>query len=454
MLLLKYMFLASGIGLLAGAIGIVLSDVYRANARRTTEGASGPLALEGVRWRMALRCALAACLPLLVSASIAIVPSGMAGVLVSQISGVAPATLYPGVHLVVPFVEGIALYDIRDQVYTTAASDEPKTDSKTRAEVLKIQTKEGLPLGLAVSIRYRLDPKRLAYIHANMAQPVDQELVPATVASVFRQIVPGYLVRDVFAGMREEVRQRAAEAITRKLAADGVLVKEIMLRDIQLPPEYAKGLESLLLKEQENDRLSVELEIKQKEVHSAELEAEAEKARRVTGAEAEAAVVVLQAKAQADAMQHTLPLKQKQIEQSRLEAEARKEATVKNAEAMAEAKVIDSKAELEKRKLMSEADGDHIRVVAAADAERMKSEAEVLKQNPLLNSEDHRGEAVGQGADHDGAERRQILLRERRAARRDVGHAGWAIGQAGGAGSVSLLPCGTHLGEVWPLLKF
>jgi regulator of protease activity HflC (stomatin/prohibitin superfamily) len=380
MLLLKYLFLASGIGVLAGAIGLVLWDVYRANARRTAEDASGPLILAAVRWRMALQCALAACLPLLAGASITIVPSGMAGVLVSQISGVAPGTLYPGVHVVVPFVQSIALYDIRDQVFTTAASEEPKT----KAEVLKIQTKEGLPLGLAVSVRYRLDPKRLAYIHANMSQPVDQELVPAVVASVFRQIVPGYLVRDVFAGMREEVRQRAAEAITRKLAADGVLVKEIMLRDVQLPPEYAKGLESLLLKEQENDRLSVDLEIKQKQVHSAELEAEAEKARRVTGAEAEAAVVVLQAKAQADAMQHTLPLKQKQIEQSRLEAEARKEATVKNAEAMAQAKVIDSKAELEKRKLLSEAEGDHIRVVAAADAERMKSEAQVLKQNPLL----------------------------------------------------------------------
>jgi hypothetical protein len=33
----------------------------------------------------------------------------------------------------------------------------------------------------------------------------------------------------------------------------------------------------VLLKEQENDRLSVELEVKQKEVRSAELEAEAER---------------------------------------------------------------------------------------------------------------------------------------------------------------------------------
>jgi regulator of protease activity HflC (stomatin/prohibitin superfamily) len=114
------------------------------------------------------------------------------------------------------------------------------------------------------------------------------------------------------------------------------------------------------------------------------LEAEAQKARDVKAAEARAEVTVIEAKAQADAMQHTLPLKEKQIQQSRLEAEARKEATVMNAEALAQAKVIDSKAELEKRNLMSEAEGNRIRVTATADAERMKSEAAVLKNNPLL----------------------------------------------------------------------
>ena len=93
---------------------------------------------------------------------------------------------------------------------------------------------------------------------------------------------------------------------------------------------------------------------------------------------------MLQAKAESDAMQYTLPLKQKQIEQSRLEAEAHKESTIKNAEASAQAKVIDGKAEMERRKLLSEAEADRIRVVAVADAERMKSEAAALRQNPLL----------------------------------------------------------------------
>jgi hypothetical protein len=157
-----------------------------------------------------------------------------------------------------------------------------------------------------------------------------------------------------------------------------------MLRDLVLPVEYAKGLETMLLKEQENDRLSFEIEIKQKLVRTAELEAEADKARQVKQAEGQAQVTVLRAKGESDAMQYTLPLKQKQIETSRLEAEARKATTVMNAQAMAESKVIDSKAELERGKLMAEAEANRIRVTSAADAERLHIEAAALKDNPLL----------------------------------------------------------------------
>src|SRR5437867_10264459 len=118
-----------------------------------------------------------------------------------------------------------------------------------KAGPLHVQAKGGLTRGLAITVRYRLDPKHLDYIQANLPQPVEKEIVPAVVASAWRELVPNYTVRDVFAAKREEVRRRAAGAITQKLAADGIIVKEVMLRDIQLPPEYAKGLENLLLKE-------------------------------------------------------------------------------------------------------------------------------------------------------------------------------------------------------------
>ena len=412
MLALKYLLITGGLAMIIAAVCILTYDLYREMLYRrsmeTPGGATGAAPV-AVRWRTSLALAMLAWGPLLVAFSIVVVPSGTAGVRVSEMSGTVPGTLYPGAHMVMPLVEEVALFDTRDQVFTTGDSEIAKPSASglpAKPQLLDVQAKEGLTLGLAITVRYRLDAKKLDYVQGNLPRPVEKEIVPPTVASVWREIVPNYTVRDVFSAKREEVRQRAAGLITQKLAADGIVVKEVMLRDIQLPPEYAKGLEALLLKEQENDRMGVETELKGKQVRIAELEAEAAKVQQVKQAEGEAQVHVLQAKGEADAMQYTLPLKEKQIQQSRLEAQARKEATIQNAEAEAQAKEIDSKAEGERRKLLADAEAqakvmdskaegerrrlladaeaDRIRVTSVADAERMHSEAAILKDNPLL----------------------------------------------------------------------
>ncbi len=399
MLALKYLLMILGVGLFGSAGSLVVYDIYiseqlrRLLARsKTTEAGttSADTALTArrplgpVRWRLAQRLAILGVLPILLALSIVVVPDGTAGVRVSQIWGARRGTLYPGVHFVTPLVDSVALYDTREQVYSTAASASAGPGAKSENEVLVVQAREGLNIGLAVSVRYRLDPRRLDTIHANLPQPVGEEVVAPVVSTTYRQLAPNYVTQEIFATKREELRSKAAAAITTRLESDGILVREVLLRDLQLPAEYAKGLEGLLLKEQENERLGTEQEIKLKEVRIAELEAEAQKARDVKQAEGQAAVRVLQAKAEADSMQYTLPLKQKQIEQTKLEAEARKEATLQNAEAAAQAKIIDSKAEVERQKNLSEAEANRIRVTAAADAERMKFEASVLKQNPML----------------------------------------------------------------------
>ena len=390
MLVLRNLLMYSGLGMILVALGILAFDLYGELLYRRALATPGitpiPTAPEW-RWRRSVALVFLAWGPILVAFSIVVVPSGMAGVRVSQTSGTEPGTLYPGVHLVKPLVEDVALFDIRDQVFTTGTLEDGKpavAKAPSKPELLDVQANEGLTLGLASTVRYRLDPKHLDYIQSNLPHPVEKEIVPPVVASVWRELVPHYTVKDVFSTKREEVRQRAAGLITQKLAADGIVVKEVMLRDIQLPKEYAEGLETLLLKEQENDRMGVETELQQKQVKIAELEAEAIKARQIKQAEGEARVHVLQAKGEADAMQYTLPLKEKQIQQSKLEAAARKEATIQNAEAAAQAKVIDSKAETERRKLLAEAEADRIRVTAAADVERMRNEGVILKQNPLL----------------------------------------------------------------------
>jgi regulator of protease activity HflC (stomatin/prohibitin superfamily) len=400
MVLFKYLMLLGGAEMIAAAITLISRDLYLLSRykRASTNPDTPAQPVPTTHWRGALALALLAWGPILLEMGIVVVPSGTAAVRVSQTSGTEPGTLYPGAHFVTPVAESVVLFDTRDQLFTTGAVEDGKaasTKPSPKNEPLNVQSKEGLSLGLAITIRYRLDAKHLDYIQANLPQPIEREIVPPVVASAWRELVPNYTVREVFATRREEIRQKAANVITQKLAGDGIIVKEVMLRDIQLPPEFAKGLEDLLLKEQQNDQMSVDTEIQQKQVRIAELQAEATKAQQVKQAEGEAQVRVLQAKGESDAMQYTLPLKQKQIEETKLEAEARKEATVqsaeanatatvKNAEAMAQAKVIDSKAEMERRKMLAEAEAERIRLTSAADTERMRNEGAVLKQNPLL----------------------------------------------------------------------
>ena len=423
MLFSRFLLFAGCFGLGAVAAGMVLYDIFLAyeldRIFKRGERPEGGTSITGVtapapavvaprrprrviRIHEATKLVLIAAAMGLAASSIVVVPDGHGAVRISQLSGVRPGTLYPGTHFVVPLIERVQLYDIRDKIFATSALE----NRNDKNEVLTVEAREGLEVGLAVTVRYRINAQKLDYIQANLPQPLDDEIVAPTVMSAFREVAPDYIVRDVFSTKREEFRQRVTKLITQRLAGDAIEVKEVQLRKVELPEEYAKGLEDLLLKEQEDDRTSVDAEIQKKMVGIAESQAEAQKVRDVKRAEANAQAQVIMAKAESDAMQYTLPLKQKQIEQSRLEAEARKEATIQNAEADAQAKVIDGKAEQqraelladseanrirvtakaeeERANLMAASDANHIRLTSQAQAEEMQLQAAALKQNPLL----------------------------------------------------------------------
>src|SRR5437588_12260634 len=164
MLFVKYLLMTSGIGMILAAVGILSYDVYLELAYRRAMAPTGPdqrLPISQMRWRTSLALAMLAWAPLLLALSIVVVPSGMAGVRVSQTKGTLAGTLYPGVHFVAPLLESVALFDTRDQLFTTG---NPEDSAKGQAvaggklQPLNVQAKEGLILGLAITVRYRLDP--------------------------------------------------------------------------------------------------------------------------------------------------------------------------------------------------------------------------------------------------------------------------------------------------------
>jgi regulator of protease activity HflC (stomatin/prohibitin superfamily) len=402
MLLLRFLLFCATFGLVACAAGMVMYDIFLAYEldrllRRTTPTPADPplagqvplpvpaypRARRQIRIKPGVKLVAIAAACGVMGQSIVVIPDGMGGVRVSQIWGVMPGTLYPGTHLVTPFLDRVQAYDIRDQVFATAASEGPKE----KDEILAVDAKEGLSLGLAVTVRYRIDARRLDYVQANLAQPIDTQIVEPVVTSVFRELAPNYVVRDVFSTKRDEFTQRASQQITARLGQDGIVVKEVLVRKIQLPQQYAQGLQDLLLKEQQDDQTDVDAEIETKRVKIADAQAEAAKVRQVKRAEADAAQQVIMAKAESDSMQYTLPLKQKQIETTRLEAEAQKQKTLQDADAAAQAKVIDSKAEQQRQELLAEAAASNTVTNAKAETQREELLAESRAKTKITDAQ-------------------------------------------------------------------
>ena len=107
MLLLRYLLMFTGIGLLAGAAGILVWDLYQIlKSRKARETAAPgedsilspelPQPTPVFHWQASRRLATWGVVPLLAGLSIAIVPSGSAGVRVNQFVGTRPAYALSG----------------------------------------------------------------------------------------------------------------------------------------------------------------------------------------------------------------------------------------------------------------------------------------------------------------------------------------------------------------------
>jgi regulator of protease activity HflC (stomatin/prohibitin superfamily) len=247
-----------------------------------------------------------------------------------------------------------------------------------------VQSVEGLSVGVDLTVRYALDPSRIAATARTLPASLDAEIVEPAVQNVVYKVFARYTVREIFSTKRAEIQQAIDAELRPRLAADGVLLKGVLVGKVDLPADYKRGMEGLLAEELESEKMRYTLDLKEKRVRETELEASAEKVRREVRAEAAAREQVIAARAQEEAMKHVLPFKQRQIEQRRLEAEAEKESRMKIAEGNAQARRIEANGEADARRKLAEAEAYRMEKVGQAGAEQMAREGTLLSRHPLL----------------------------------------------------------------------
>jgi regulator of protease activity HflC (stomatin/prohibitin superfamily) len=295
---------------------------------------------------------------------------------VNQFSGEAEV-FGAGPMLALPVLHTLREFTLRERVYQPEAS-------RRAAGEAPFQSLEGLSIGVDISLRWALDATQLTRIARTLPADIDGEIVKPAVQAVAHQVFARHTVREIFSSKRVAIQQAIEAELKTQLAADGMLLRGLMIGQVDLPPEYRQGLDQLLAEELASEKMRYTLELREKRVRETELVAEADKARRLTQAAASAQEQIIAAKAQEEAMRHVLPFKTQQIQQRQLEAEAEKVARIKAAEAAAQARRIEAAGEADSRRKLAEAEADRLERIGQVASAQMARDGELLHRHPLL----------------------------------------------------------------------
>ncbi len=232
------------------AIASLVSIVVFFSHKKLVDNRIAQLVIQAVSGLIALLATINA-----MSRLIIVIPAGTVGVEDFQ-GKVSDRTLPAGIHAINPFADvvqfSVRLRDLKEEIGATS--------------------KEGLALGIDVSIQYRIDPAKAASIYLNIGTE-EREIVVSRFRSISREIISGYAAEEVYATKREEVSLKLAEKLRSQLAPIGFIVDEALLRNVKVPETLQAAIQQRLKAEQENLQMKFVLEKEKQEADRKRIEA-------------------------------------------------------------------------------------------------------------------------------------------------------------------------------------
>ena len=215
--------------------------------------------------------ALVVVLVLLTFASVRVVPVGNSLVIFNTVTRSFRVS-GQGVTLVVPLISATAPYDLRRLEYTMSAS-QGEGRRATADDSLWSPTREGLQVGIDITVWHHLDPTRVADIHQKIGPDYEEKIIRPAVRSVIRLVISEYAVMDVYSAKRATIQDEINEKIKRLVERDGFIIDEVVLRDVRFTDEFTKAIEAKQIAQQAAEQMKYVLEKEQREAERKIIEA-------------------------------------------------------------------------------------------------------------------------------------------------------------------------------------
>ena len=204
-----------------------------------------------------LRLAVALVIVLLLIWSTTSIPTGHVGVL-TLFGRVTGEALGEGIHIINP-LKSVQKLSVQTQSVKESAN---------------VPSNEGLILALDTSLLFHLDKSKAAYVYQTVGENYAEKIVEPTLRAAIRAATSAHSANALYTNARELVQSQIQDELTKELSSRGVIVENVLLRDVQLPVMLKSSIEAKQQAEQDALRMSFILQKEKQEAERKRIEAQ------------------------------------------------------------------------------------------------------------------------------------------------------------------------------------
>jgi len=158
--------------------------------------------------------------------------------------GAVRQELKPGLHMIVPFVDKVVIFPTIKKTYE--ASETPQSSMADYPDIIiTALTSDGQQIRVGMTARFMIQPGKAAWILQNLGSEREfvEKVVKTEIRGSGRRVPTKFAAYDLYTKKSYEAQQALFDEISPKFQANGLILDEIVIRNIIFTAEYAKTLE-------------------------------------------------------------------------------------------------------------------------------------------------------------------------------------------------------------------
>jgi regulator of protease activity HflC (stomatin/prohibitin superfamily) len=179
--------------------------------------------------------------------------------------------LQSGLNVINPFVK-VVLFDVRTENYTmSGANDE---GNKQGDDAIRVLSADGLEVVIDLTVLYRVIPTEAPRILQEVGTDYRNVLVRPICRTKIRDNAVYYDAVALFSSKRDEFQSRIFSTIEANFKERGLLLEQLLVRNITLPESVKATIESKINAEQDAQKMTFVLQKERQEAERKRVEAQ------------------------------------------------------------------------------------------------------------------------------------------------------------------------------------